>query len=82
MPYSTTVAPREVKVFAANATGMERRGFTAETIDTLHKVFRILTRAGLNTSQAVERIAAEIPHLPEVEEVLQFISSSERGVVK
>src|SRR5580692_13205593 len=32
MPYSTTVAPREVKVFAANATGLERRGFSAETI--------------------------------------------------
>ncbi len=82
MPYSTTVAPREVKVFAANATGLERRGFTADTIESLHKVFRILTRAGLNTSQAVERIRAEIPSTAEVEEVLAFIASSERGFVK
>ena len=82
MPYSTTVAPREVKVFAANATGLERRGFTADTIESLHKVFRILTRAGLNTSQAVERILAEVPDLPEVKEVLEFISSSERGFIK
>jgi UDP-N-acetylglucosamine acyltransferase len=82
MPYSTTVAPREVKVFAANATGLERRGFSAETIESLHKVFRILTRSGLNTTQAVERILSEIPHSPEVEEVLEFISSSTRGFVK
>lgn len=82
MPYSTTVAPREVKVFAANGTGLERRGYSAETIDSLHKMFRILTRSGLNTSQAVERILLEVPHLPEIEEVLNFISSSERGVIK
>jgi len=82
MPYSTTVAPREVKVFAENATGLERRGFSADTIDSLHKAFRILTRSGLNTSQAVERILSEVPHRPEIEEVLDFISSSQRGVIK
>jgi UDP-N-acetylglucosamine acyltransferase len=82
MPYSTTVSPREVKVFAANATGLERRGFSAETIESLHKVFRILTRSGLNTTQAVERIQSEVTHLPEITEVLDFISSSERGVIK
>jgi UDP-N-acetylglucosamine acyltransferase len=82
MPYSMTVAPREIKVFAANATGLERRGFSAETIETLHKAFRLLTRSGLNTSQAVERILTEVPHCPEIEEVLDFIASSERGVIK
>jgi UDP-N-acetylglucosamine acyltransferase len=82
MPYSTTVSTREIKVFAANATGLERRGFPAETIESLHKAFRLLTRSGLNTSQAVERILSEIPHCPEIEEVLDFIASSKRGVVK
>jgi len=82
MPYSTTVSTREIKVFAANATGLERRGFAAETIECLHKAFRLLTRSGLNTSQAVERILAELPHQPEIEEVLDFIASSKRGVVK
>jgi UDP-N-acetylglucosamine acyltransferase len=82
MPYSTTVSTREIKVFAANATGLERRGFPAETIECLHKAFRLLTRSGLNTSQAVERILSEVPHRPEIEEVLDFIASSKRGVVK
>jgi UDP-N-acetylglucosamine acyltransferase len=76
------VSQRENKVFGANATGLERRGFNAETIDALHKVFRLLTRAGLNTRQAVERIQAEVPSIPEVDEVLAFIARSERGFVK
>lgn len=82
LPYSTTVSPRDVKVFAANATGLERRGFPAETIDALHKAFRLMTRSNLNTSQAVERIQAEIPSTPEVEELLEFVRTSERGFVK
>src|ERR1700724_3684478 len=61
LPFSNTVTAREAKVFGANATGLERRGFSAETIDALHKAFRLLTRAGLNTSQAVARIKEEIP---------------------
>jgi UDP-N-acetylglucosamine acyltransferase len=82
LPYSTTVSPREVKVFAANATGLERRGFPAAVIDNLHKAFRLLTRTNLNTTQAVERIRAEVPPSPEIDELLEFIRTSERGFVK
>jgi UDP-N-acetylglucosamine acyltransferase len=82
LPYSTTVSDREIKVFGANKTGLERRGFPAETIDALRKALRLLTHAGLNTTQAVERIRAEVPALPEIEELLEFIASSKRGVVK
>jgi UDP-N-acetylglucosamine acyltransferase len=82
MPYSNTVTAREAKVFGANATGLERRGFSSQTIDALHKAFRLLTRAGLNTSQAVARIREEIPDSAEIEELLAFIESAERGVIK
>jgi UDP-N-acetylglucosamine acyltransferase len=82
LPYSNTVTAREARVFGANATGLERRGFSSQTIDALHKAFRLLTRAGLNTSQAVARIKEEIPDSPEVEELLAFIQSAERGVIK
>jgi UDP-N-acetylglucosamine acyltransferase len=82
LPFSTTVSPRETKVFGANATGLERRGFSAETIEALHKAMRLLTRSGLNTSQAVEKIREEIPALPEIEELLSFMAASERGFIK
>ncbi|MBZ5611635.1 MAG: acyl-ACP--UDP-N-acetylglucosamine O-acyltransferase [Acidobacteriia bacterium] len=82
LPFSLTVSPRESKVFGENKVGLERRGFSQPVIENLHKVFRLLTKSGLNTTQAVERIGAEVEMGPEVEELLAFIASSERGFVK
>jgi UDP-N-acetylglucosamine acyltransferase len=82
LPFSSTVTDREAKVFGENAIGLKRRDFSAESIDALHKAFRLLTRAGLNTSQAVERIAAEVPASAEVSELLEFIKESDRGFIK
>ena len=82
LPYSSTVSEREIRVFGANRTGLERRGFSNDRIEDLQKAFRLLTRAGLNTTQAVERIRAEIPNSSELEELLEFMRSAERGFVK
>lgn len=82
MPFSNTTTPRESKVFGANVEGLRRRGFATETIESLNKAMRLLTRAGLNTSQAIERIREEIPACAEVEELIAFIQASERGVIK
>ena len=82
LPYSITVGKREIGVFGANRIGLERRGFESPVIEALQTSFRLLTRAKLNTSQAIERIRAEVPSCAEVEELLEFIRSSERGVVK
>ena len=65
-----------------NKVGLERRGVSKENIENLHKAFRLLTRSGLNTRQAVERISTEVELTPEIEELLAFIASSERGFVK
>ncbi|HLH39859.1 MAG TPA: acyl-ACP--UDP-N-acetylglucosamine O-acyltransferase [Bryobacteraceae bacterium] len=82
LPFSNTVTEREARVFGANVTGLKRRGFAPSTIDALHKAFRLLTHSGLNTTQALERIAAEIEPSPELDELIRFIRSSERGFVK
>lgn len=82
LPYSITSTHSEVQVFGANAIGLARRGFDKQAIETLQTALRLLTRAGLNTSQAIERIKAELPETPELKELLTFIASSERGVIK
>ncbi len=82
LPFSNTVTAREAKVYGANAIGLKRRGFTVETCDALHKSFRLLTNSGLNTSQALEKIAAEVPPSPEVDELIGFIRTAERGFIK
>jgi UDP-N-acetylglucosamine acyltransferase len=82
MPFSLTSHRPEVSVFGANSVGLERRGFATTVIESLQTAFRLLTRSNLNTSQAVERIRAEVPACAEVDELLEFIRASERGVAK
>jgi UDP-N-acetylglucosamine acyltransferase len=82
MPYSLTSYKPEVSVFGANSIGLERRGFSKQSIESLQTALRLLTRSNLNTSQAIERIRAEVSPCAEVDELLEFIRVSERGVVK
>ena len=82
LPFSSTVSERENHIFGANKTGLERRGFSTDLIEQLQTTFRLLTRAGLNTSQALERIRAEVPSSPELEELIEFIRGGKRGFVK
>ena len=82
LPYSLTSNKPEVAVFGANSIGLERRGFEKNVIESLQTAFRLLSRSQLNTSQAIERIRAEILPCAEVDELIEFIRSSERGVVK
>src|SRR5258708_26155346 len=79
LPFSSTVSEREIRVFGANRTGLERRGFATDSIEGLQTAFRLLTRAGLDTTQAIERIRAEVGASPELEELLEFIRTSSRG---
>ena len=83
LPFSlTTGQGREIKLFDVNKVGLERRGFSADAIQALHKCFRLLRDKKLNTTKAIEAIRAEVPEVPEREELLAFIASAERGFVK
>jgi UDP-N-acetylglucosamine acyltransferase len=82
MPYSLTSSKPELAVFGANSIGLERRGFDKGTVESLQTAIRLLTRSQLNTTQAIERIRAEVAPCTEIDELLEFIRSSRRGVVK
>jgi len=82
MPFSLTSNKPELEVYGANAIGLARRGFDKSVIEALQTAFRLLTRAQLNTTQAIERIRAEVPPCQQIDELIEFIRSSERGVHK
>ncbi|MBV9759938.1 MAG: acyl-ACP--UDP-N-acetylglucosamine O-acyltransferase [Acidobacteriaceae bacterium] len=82
LPYSITAADHKVEVFGANRIGLERRGFGPDAIEPLQNAFRILTRSGLNTTQALTRIEEEIPQSAEVQDLIDFIRSSKNGFSK
>ena len=65
-----------------NKVGMERNGVPAETQGFLKQAYKILFREGLTTPNALARIEQELPRLPEVQHLIQFIRTSERGITK
>jgi UDP-N-acetylglucosamine acyltransferase len=81
LPFALTVG-NHAKCYGLNITGMKRRGYPEAVIKHLHHAFHLLLSSKLNTSQATERIRAEIKDSREVDELLLFIEKSERGVVK
>ncbi|RME01603.1 MAG: acyl-ACP--UDP-N-acetylglucosamine O-acyltransferase [Calditrichaeota bacterium] len=65
-----------------NTVGLKRRNFSSETLLTLKRVYRLIFRSGKNVSQALAIIEKEFTPTPEVQHVIQFIRSSERGIIR
>ncbi len=61
---------------------MERHGVSAQAQTALRQAYKILFREGLTIPNAVERIQADLPPLPEVQHLVQFVRTSERGISK
>lgn len=81
LPFALTVG-NHARCFGLNTTGMKRRGYSREVIKSLHHAFRLLLSSKLNTSQALEQIKELVPDCSEVAELVTFIETSQRGVVK
>ena len=65
-----------------NIVGLRRRGFIAEQMNAIQESYRYVYLSGLNTTQALEAIEKNIPESKEREDILSFIKSSERGIIK
>jgi UDP-N-acetylglucosamine acyltransferase len=81
LPFALTVG-NHARCYGLNTTGMRRRGYSRDTTAALHHAFHILLSSRLNTTQALARIREEITQSPEVDELLHFIETSKRGVIK
>ncbi|HEX8499316.1 MAG TPA: acyl-ACP--UDP-N-acetylglucosamine O-acyltransferase [Pyrinomonadaceae bacterium] len=81
LPFALTVG-NHARCYGLNTVGMKRRGYPQETVEALHHAFRLLLASKLNTTQALARIRDEAGDSPEVAELVRFIESSRRGVVK
>lgn len=81
MPFAT-IQGNHAKCYGLNRIGAKRRGYPKGTIKNLNHAFHLLLTAKLNTTQALEKIKAEIKDCPEVDLLVDFIETSKRGVVK
>ncbi len=82
LPFCKVAGMRPVLLFGLNVIGLRRRGFSRERIQTLKKIFKIFFYSDLNTTQALEKIREEIPPGEDRDGIIDFIRSSQRGIVK
>ena len=77
------IAARDPIAFCGiNSVGLNRRGFTPEQIHTIQEVYRMIFQGGMNTTQAVAKIEAEMPESAERDTIINFVKASTRGIIK
>ena len=80
-PYVIASGDR-ARLCGLNTVGLKRHGFSSETRKALKKTYRILFRIGITLNEALERVVAEVNSTAEVEYLLDFIKSSQRGITR
>ena len=76
-------AAREPIAYAGiNSIGLRRRNFSSETIREIQEIYRYLYLSGLNNTDAIERIEAELPATKERDEIILFVRNSKRGIIR
>jgi UDP-N-acetylglucosamine acyltransferase len=72
--------PAEVR--GVNQVGLERRGFASEDTRALREAYRLLYRSNFNVKQACEKIASTLAGPDVIAHLLDFIQSSQRGIIR
>ena len=82
IPPYTKAARSPLSYAGVNSTGLKRRGFTFDDIHQIQDIYRILFVRGHNFAQAVKFIETEVPASDIRDEILEFVQSSKRGIMK
>jgi UDP-N-acetylglucosamine acyltransferase len=65
-----------------NAVGLRRRGMSTETIRDIKRAYKLIYRSTYNVREAVEILKQKDKNSPEVLNIIQFIQSSPRGIIR
>ncbi|MBN1567309.1 MAG: acyl-ACP--UDP-N-acetylglucosamine O-acyltransferase [Acidobacteria bacterium] len=83
LPYIKTVGARnEAKIYGINTIGLQRKGFSEQSITELKQFYRICFRSNLNTGDALAKTGERQWTAPEISILVQFMESSERGFIR
>ena len=70
-----------LKYAGVNIIGLRRRGFSNELIENIHNAYRILYSKGL-MKEGIEEIKKQLTVTPEIQYIIDFVSSSQRGIIR
>jgi UDP-N-acetylglucosamine acyltransferase len=82
MPYAKTVAKRDNRSYGINTIGLQRKGFSDDTVDALERAYKILVRSKLNLDAALQKIEEELGLFPEARYLVEFVRESKRGIIR
>ena len=82
IPPYVKAAREPIAYTGINSVGLRRRNFSNETIREIQEIYRYLYLSGMNNSDAVERIEAELPATKERDEIIMFVRNSQRGILR
>lgn len=82
VPPYMIVEGHPARCYGPNVVGLKRHGFDADARTHIKMIYKILYRTGLNISQALEQIRRAVPACPERENLLEFVKTSTRGLLK
>lgn len=80
-PYMMANGQR-AKLYGVNNIGLKRHNFSPEAVSNLKKAYHIIFKSGLTVKKALDQVQAEIKNSPEVDHLISFIKSSERGITR
>ncbi|MGE5244581.1 MAG: acyl-ACP--UDP-N-acetylglucosamine O-acyltransferase [Betaproteobacteria bacterium] len=82
LPFARTVGSRPARIFGLNTIGLVRRRFPPDVVAKLKRSFRYLLQSKLNTTSALQHIQDDRSlQCAEVQYLIDFIRSSQRGVI-
>ncbi|MDZ7372859.1 MAG: acyl-ACP--UDP-N-acetylglucosamine O-acyltransferase [candidate division KSB1 bacterium] len=81
VPPFILAAGEPLRYYGPNLVGLRRRGFSAERIAAIARAYRLIYRSGLNVRQALRRIPEEMEVTDDIRAIIDFIESSERGII-
>lgn len=82
IPPFVMAAREPVSYCGLNLVGLRRRGFSAEIIENIHNTYRLLYQRGKLREECLNEIRKTVPMSPEIEYILNFVTSSKRGIIK
>lgn len=71
-----------VKARSLNKVGLERAGISKEARTNLKHAFTLLFNSGLTIPHALKKVEEEVPNLPEITRLVNFIKNSKRGICR
>lgn len=82
VPPYTCAAGNRARLFGLNTVGLKRHHFPEDTMAVLKQAYRILFRSHLILKKAIEKVEGELPDLPEIRHLLDFLRKSKRGICR